>query len=323
MSINSNKVMCWNGKNKTLVRIHKIFSVKNFLETTFPFYYGDRRDKIKCLTFAGPDALFERLLVNQGITTAGSITTIQTTEKLSVVHNGEELLRKLIRTREEHLPFMKIWPHSFNSFSACYGKKTCIKPPGNKTSPWAKRPFVKYMNEITRLRPHKFELLDIDLCGIFNEANSSSFIRLFENGTVSRSGLAFLTHQKGRDVRGGKLFLLLENYLDKEAKDSEGIPLLSFDSIRKKYKKNPTDIARYELIPLYYICKLYNLGYMLSMDKLIEYRDRNKDSGLAVNMLQYFFSWVRLDLINNPRYVLKHNLESVMNEWYAYDCWVD
>jgi hypothetical protein len=314
MTLNPEKIASWNGKNKARVRLYKKHDVEMFLQNNPEIDPG-------CLTFAGAHAFFERLLVSNHLVKAGNIFTIQTYEKLAEKHNGREILDILIKTQKKYLGGMKIWPFNFRSFTECYKLSGCSAPENNNTAEWTKEPLYTYMKRVLNAKPVSFNVLDLDFCGIFNENNSESVINLFKNDVLDNSGVAFVTHQKGRDVRGGKLFNILNGYLKTS-------PYVAFDSIPHINEKAwDTYVARYILIPLFYMCNAYENGYILKMERLIEYRDKNKGSGLAVNMLQYFFSWKRIashkEATSDEWLIQKRSLVDVIEEEYTYLQWID
>ncbi len=324
---NSAKIDSWEGPNKTRVRHHKLHEVQctkeavgnllveeGVIESIEDFHPS-------CLTFAGSVAKFERLLINHNVTTPKDILTIQTYKKLGEGHCGKEILKKLIRTRSKHLGGMKIWPYSFLSFSQKYSalgdSPTCEYPSNSQNALWSKPPYSGMMNTTVKNPPARFSVLDLDLCGIFNQTNADSITNLFKSKALDDRGVMFITHLKGRDVRGGKLFeILLEEFETSE--------YVNFDSIKDAFEEDPTYYSRYVLVPLYYMSKAYDSGYILQLNKLIEYRDKNPESGLAVNMLQYFFNWVSIKKSRvDPSGTRVKSMCAVLNEDYGYHCWID
>lgn len=314
MSENPSKIETWDGKNKIRVRLFKRFEVEAFVAQEKE---RTKRFSPHCLTFAGTLAKFERLLVDRKLVNPQNIVTIQTYERLGENHSGREILDKLLETRQTYLPGMHVWPFNFNSFSQCYTSKKCLLPSDSKTAGWRHPPYYEVLARLTRAKPKRFSVLDLDFCGIFNESNSQSVVNVFNNGVMHDRGVAFITHQKGRDVRGGKLFDVLHGYL-------KPCKLINFNTI--PFSGDPdkdTYAARYILIPLYYMCKAYEAGHVMSLERLVEYRDKNSSSGLAVNMLQYFFRWRPVDSFKEPFITMRTNLEEVMNEQYNYNIWID
>jgi hypothetical protein len=312
MSTNALKISTWGGANKAKIRLFKKYEIQKTLteissDDDLPEFW-----RPKMLSFAGPYAILERMLVNHRAVTPTDITTIQTYEKMSQHHNGETILRTLLNTRKKHLSGMRIWPYNFYSFSKNYKLGGCSYPSTNTQAKWSKKPYKYFMDTIVKEPVNRFNILDLDLCGIFSQKNADSVENLFKHRVVDKRGVAFITHQKGRDVRGGKLFNVLHKYL----KES---PLIDFESIFEQGEKlTDTYIARYILIPLYYMCKANEYGYVLSLDRLIEYRDLNRESNLAVSMLQYFFSWVDADYVKDYDSLTRSCLETVVNEEYEF-----
>jgi len=309
----SPKLDNWGGANKARVRLFKKHDIQKFVGEEIK-RTGNREWKPNILSFPGPTAILERLLVNHGVIKPDNITAIQTYEKLSEKHEGGRLLKKLIRTRQSYLSGMYIWPYNFHTFSNKYTIESCSPPSSSKQAIWAKPPYKRFMNQITSKPTNKFSIMDLDLCGIFSQKNSDSIVNLFKNGVTESSGLMFITHQKGRDVGGGKLFDVLYGYL----RCNE---FLDFDSIPNIYEEGyETYVARYTLVPLYYMCKAFEYGFTMKMNRLIEYRDLNEDGVIAVNMLQYFFSWEKTGT-SNKEFI--HNILDVINEEYDYFNLVD
>jgi len=310
--MNSPKLESWGGANKSRVRLFKKHDIQKFIRTDASLY--DRQDDWEphMVSFPGPRAVLERLLVNQEVLSSSNITAIQTYETMSRVHNGELFLKRLIRTRSDHLPKMRIWPYNFKMFSERYKLGGCSYPSNTTQAKWCKAPYKRFMDQVVTEPIERFSILDLDLCGIFSKKNADSVESLFKNRVIDPSGLLFVTHQKGRDVRGGALFDTLHGYL-KECRfvDFDSIPHLNEEGYE-------TFVARYIMIPLYYMCKAYEYGYVLTMTRLIEYRDFGADAGNAVNMLQYFFKWEDADYITDADTKLRSGLECAMNEEYEY-----
>lgn len=306
---NPTKISTWEGKNKARIRLFKKFDIE---------ILASHEITPVCLTFAGATAKLERLITAHRLVKPSNIVTIQTYEKLSPTHNGREILDQLMEHSKQHaLRNMYVWPYNFKSFSECYLPSGCKYPSEFKEAEWSKPPLKELMDRIVKTKTKKFSVLDLDFCGIFNENNSDSVVNIFKNGIMEDGGVAFITHQKGRDVRGGKLFDILHGYLKNH-------PYINFESIPHIHEKEyATHIARYILIPLFYTLKAYECGYVLNFNRLIEYRDKNEESGLAVNMLQYFFKWVKAAEISEPYSRLKGCLENTMNEQYDYLRWID
>jgi hypothetical protein len=306
---NPTKISTWEGKNKARIRLFKKFDIELLSDTgVVPV----------CLTFAGATAKLERLVIAHKLVKPSNIVTIQTYEKLSPTHNGKEILEQLLEVRKQHsLRNMYIWPYNFKSFSECYLPTGCKYPSEYNEAEWSKPPLKELMDRLVNIKTKKFNVLDLDFCGIFNENNSESVVNLFKSGVMDIQGTAFITHQKGRDVRGGKLFDILHGYLKNH-------PYIDFNSIPHINEKNyDTYVARYILIPLFYMLKAYENGYVMSLNRLIEYRDKNENSGLAVNMLQYFFAWAKTSELKDPYGKLKPALTRTMDERYQYFKWID
>lgn len=212
---------------------------------------------------------------------------------------------------------MRIWPYNFHRFTQRYSLGGCDYPSKSVQAKWCKAPYRRFMDQMVDEPIERFSIMDLDLCGVFSQKNADSVENLFRSRVVEPSGLLFITHQKGRDVRGGALFDTLHGYL-KECRflDFDSIPHIDEDGYE-------TYVARYVLIPLYYMCKAYEYGYTLKLVRLIEYRDFGADAGNAVNMLQYFFRWEDADYVTTADTRLRLWLEAVMGERYEYINWVD
>jgi len=314
--MSSPKLDYWSGANKARVRLFKKHEIVRFIGHDSGCY--DRQDdwQPNMLSLPGPKAILERLLVNHDIIKAKNITAIQTYERMSAIHEGEPMLRALIRTRKNYLGGMRIWPYNFDSFANRYDLTGCEAPSNSIKAKWSLPPYKQFMNQMVRDPIVRFSILDLDLCGIFSKKNAGNIENMFKNRIVEPSGVMFITHQKGRDVRGGALFDILNGYLKNNH-------LIDFDSIPNITTEGwETYVARYVLIPLYYMCKAYEYGYALELTRLIEYRDTNTNSGLAVNMLQFFFKWLDTDYITDADTLTRTNLERVMTEEYEYLRWI-
>lgn len=314
--MNSLKIRNWSGKNKTRVRLLKAREIEKLIDEDKKYFGREEGWQPYYLTFSGAEAYLERMLVARGLISDDSIITIQTYEKLGSHHDGKGLLNKLIKTRNKHLKYMRIWPYNFHSFAKNYTMDGCLPPSNSPTAGWNTRPYKKYMKQILLDDPVQFSVLDLDFCGIFNENNSESVIKLFENKVLESIGVMFLTHQKGRDVRGGKLYDILYPYFCKT-------PLINFKTIIDNCSHySESDIARYILIPLYYMCRAYENGYTLELTRRIEYRDLGKDNKAAVKMIQYFFTWNSIDIWQDHEAANRQLLTSVMDEDYPKHVWV-
>lgn len=303
----SPKLASWDGPNKARVRLYKKHEIQQLVSMN-----READWEPKMLSFAGPTATLERLLVNHRLIKPNNITTIQTYERLSSIHHGEPLLRKLINTRKRHLGGMKIWPYNFQSFAKCYGPDGCIYPSRSKQAKWSKKPYKWFMDQVIKDAPEKFSVLDLDLCGIFSRKTADSIESLFKNDLLNPSGLMFVTHQKGRDVRSGQLMDTLLGYLRTSDYLEEG----TMDILLEEFDE--TYLARYILIPLYYMSKAFDHGYTLCTQRLIEYRDISAGSQNAVNMLQFFFRWKKATLMSDPNGAVKYYLTKVLEDEYPY-----
>jgi len=315
--MNPLKIRKWSGKNKTRVRLLKAREIEKLINEDKEYFDRPEGWQPYYLTFSGAEAYLERMLVARELISDDNIITIQTYEKLGSHHDGKGLLDKLIKTRNKHLKHMRIWPYNFHSFAEKYTADGCQPPSECKTAGWNTPPYRKYMQQLVSDDPVKFSVLDLDFCGIFNRRNSESVVKLFENKVLEKSGVMFITHQKGRDIRGGELFDILYSYMCQTK-------LINFKSIIDFYggKLSP-DVARYMLIPLYYICKAYENGYTLELTRRIEYRDLGKTNQAAVKMIQYFFKWHSLDVWDDHELASRSFRQDVIDEDYPTHSWVE
>ena len=296
----------WTGPNKARVRLFKARDVEKLLRRT-------KEKEAVLLSFPGTTAIFERLLEQRSLVTGDNMVALQTYERLSDVNAGHEIFKTFERTMKRHFPHCYIWPYNFLSFSKNYHSTGCSFPSKSKTAGWTKQPYAKYMKRICNEDTLRFSVMDIDLCGIFNRDNSGAVVSLFKNGVVKDRGVLFVTHQKGRDVRGGKLFDTLHSYLRNH-------PLIDYDSLIDEENARDTDLARMILVPLYYMANLYDCGYVLKLNRIIEYRDRTGNHP-AVTMLQYFFSW-EISTVGSVDVVID-NMVAVMSEDTPTFKWID
>lgn len=325
---------------KALTRAIKRQAIHNAIED------GEIPKNPAVFSFAGAEATFERSIVGHKLVRPQDIVTVQTSQVRGCIDGGK-VLRRLIKVRDEFLPGMSIWPHTFKSFSeGCKGDKYFTPPFENRggTKPaWLRKPtFRREMEKFHKLTPRPFHILDIDMCGIFSESNGYDITRLMENKALADNGLLFINHQKGRENTGGKnrLFQFLQDYFEEctlfdicLVKDDDG-QMIDFSS--------PDEMSwwlvRYRLAPIFYVLEAYKAGYQLQVERLIEYRDKNKKSRAGVNMLQWIFTFQTLpshklksqesmaefaNLINNEAEMLSRELSLITNEAYRYEEYID
>lgn len=329
------KISLWNGTNKRRARSRKLAAVLR-----------DQRSRLlppnpQVLSFAGTQAHFERALVSRGATLPENITTIQQAGG----KEGEEVLRRLLRVKDQHLPGMYVWPHTFHSFSSGCKKDRILTPPfvPKRWNPpkWYRAPtFRREMERFLDKKPTPFSVLDIDFCGVFSQTNGGDVVQLMRNGMLADKGLLFVNHQKGRDGRSGKLFEFLREYFrycrhfDVNGLSDRDGGAMDFDS------EDPLSFwfTRYVLVPVYYVCEAFEAGYRLEVERLVEYRDTNPDSGAGVVMLQWYFRFGRLrsyklrtggDIaepsaaLTRDRQRLQQHLEIIAREAYPYTETID
>lgn len=287
----SRKVTRWDGPNKRRARARKINLVARAQKCGFLPRHP------QALTFAGAKAHFERGLIRRGIIRPEDIITIQTCRNIGN-HKTDAILKKLISLRNKELPGMMIWPYDFSSFSEGYEADGVTIPAFVGSPPaWFKSPtFRREMHAFLEHKPRRFDVIDADICGTFSEANGGDIVRLMQNGRLADRGLLFINHMKGRDGRFGKLFQFLREYL-------HFCPYFDVDSLEDDYgdrvdlkTEDPLSFwfVRYVLVPIYYTCEAFAAGYLLNVERLVEYRDRNPSTRAGVNMLQWYFSFERL-----------------------------
>jgi hypothetical protein len=334
------KVSNWDGPNKRRERSRKRNYVLQEQRTGFI-----PSDPI-VLSFAGALAPLEKALVNRGITKSEHIITVQSCQRIGG-HEGDPILRKLIKTRDEHLPGMYIWPHSFHSFTTGYAGDKILVPaftthqrilPKWYTSPTFRQEMYRFMNK----PPVPFDVLDIDFCGIFSEANGNDVVRLMHNRALADRGLLFVNHQKGRENPGGglKLFDFLKDYF-RVCEHFDVDSLEDREGNRPDFDSNDGltwYFIRYVLVPIFYVCEAFNAGYQLRTERLVEYRDRNPDSQAGVVMLQWYFTFERLpsfwlqeggsivkfsEAFTRDRERLEKHLDFIAHERYPYISAID
>lgn len=272
------------------------------------------------LSFAGAMAHFEKNLVHNDLAASEDIVTIQTCNRVGE-HDGAEILGLLIKERDRNLPGMKIWPSSFESFVDSYTGEVASIPLFSKSSVPRWRYTPNYYREIVKFRnqpARPFDILDIDICGIFSEETASTISKLMKNQKLGEKGLMFINHQKGRDGRFGALFEFLKRYYtDNPYFDVNKIPVPEeakdidlFSSSAYSF-----DVARQILVPAYYVCEAYKAGYHLDIE-LFEYSDRNEVSNLGVNMLQWMFPFEKHNGTAEDKERLEYTLDVVQKECY-------
>jgi hypothetical protein len=289
------KVTHWTGKNKNKARLRKLSLIKESRKEGFLSTHP------QMLSFAGGPAIFERLLVAKKLVESQDMITVQDCMIKSNGYPSEKVLRTLIKNRDMYLPDMLIWPYNFNSFVKGYKGDTIRIPPVHTGSPpkWYKdKDFREEMEWFIDQRAYPFEILDIDMCGPWSPETGTDIATLMKNGKLDISGLLFINHLKGRDVRGGKTLSFLEEYFNRRK-------FIDLTKITDGYG-NPInlDIAspftllcfRTVLVPLFYVTEAYFAGYHLRVERLIEYRDKNEDGQAGTNMLQWLFTFEATDV---------------------------
>jgi len=287
----SKKMDKWDGEMKSFVRALKVQAVKNAQKS------GLIDKDSAALTLAGAKAHFEIALSNKKIIKPENIITVQCPTKPD--HKvGDKVLRNLLKVRDEQLPGMHVWPSTFDSFCQGYTKDRVYIPAVASSAPaWHRSTTFRHeMHKFIDMDVKDISVADIDLCGIFSQNNADAAIRLMENNVLADTGVMFINHQKGRD---GQCVPMLQEHFDydphfnlEEVRQYWGEAVtLSLEGKTKEEKQELFYLIRYRLVPIYYIVKAYQAGYCLELNRLVEYRDRNSDSGVGVNMLQWMFTF--------------------------------
>jgi hypothetical protein len=340
----STKMSRWDGAKKTLVRALKVQAVKQAHKD------GLIAEDTVALTLAGAKAHFEIALATKNLVKPENIITIQCPTKPN--HKvGDKVLRSLLGIRNESLPGMHVWPSSFDSFCQGYTKERthipAVSTGKNKAPAWHRATtFRREMHKFIDLPTRNISVADIDLCGIFSEENASSTLKLMENDVLADNGVMFINHQKGRD---GQCVSFLEEHFHFGAHFNmadvrrywEEPVTLTLEGKTKEEKKDLFYLIRYRLVPIYYTVKAFEAGYCLELDRLVEYRDKNSDSGVGVNMLQWLFTFSKRESVKMAstlrgatvgKYyeacqkeidLLQYQLELLASESYPYDNHVD
>lgn len=291
------KVTHWGGPMKKKTRAKKTLLIRESKKEGF------LRGEPYMLSFAGGPAIFERLLSARQLVSHENMVTIQDCMMKSNGYPSEKILRTLIKNRDEHLPEMMIWPYNFSSFVTGYKGETIRIPPVNPGSApkWYRDESFKQEMEWFIDQPAiPFDILDIDMCGPWSPKTGTDIATLMKNGKLDMKGLMFINHLKGRDMRGGKTLTFLKEYFNRrkfiqleKIVDYAGNPL-NLDDDENDFTKL---CFRTILVPLFYITEAYFAGYHLRVNRLIEYRDRNEETGQAgTNMMQWLFMFEATDV---------------------------
>ena len=249
-TVEKSKILSWAGENKRFVREQK---VKLALQAY-------KRDSY-IISLPGASCSFERSLTENGVP-SNKIIGIQSPYKLPN-HDGEVVLNKIKSQLTGELTDMLIWPGDIRDFFKRLRKG---KLSGKKILP---KVLGHLDNKVLDTNINKVSIVDIDLCGIFNSYLVSLIHQIFRTKSLDDNFVLFLNLQKGRDVRGGKLFRLI-----------------------KKYGVNSTDLEdiRYFYFPYIILSIGKKHGYFGNVSNLFEYSDKNKNN-VGVNMLQFVFKF--------------------------------
>lgn len=290
------KVTHWTGANKNKSRVKKIALIRESMKEGF------LREDPYMLSFAGGPAIFERLLSDRKLVNCDNMVTVQDCMMKSNGYPSEKVLRTLIKNRDEHLPDMMIWPYNFSSFVTGYKGDTIHIPPVNSGSApkWYRdESFKQEMEWFIDQPAYPFGILDIDMCGPWSPKTGTDIALLMQNGKLDMKGLMFINHLKGRDVRGGKTLAFLKDYFKRRKFiQLDKITDYAGESLNLDDNSEFTLLCfRTVLVPLFYITEAYFAGYHLRVNRLIEYRDKNKETGQAgTNMMQWLFMFEATDV---------------------------
>lgn len=293
----SKKVERWEGENKQTVRIHKARLVSKVFKQL-----RINPNTARLLSFAGSEARMERILARRKLCKPSNMTTVQATNIRGKNEQAEQIATSLIQSRDRYLPGMKIWPADFSEFVVSYGSKEdrVTAPRTSKHNPrkWFTNPsFRAEMQNLVGRKASPFEILDIDLCGIFSEETALNITRLMRKRKFSpRGGVFFVNHMKGRDGRWGRLHEFIEDYFSDHPHFGPEEFLYNrqtgdtFADIIARDPNDPEffDCVRYALAPIYYVCEAFEAGYTAWPQARFEYRDLN-DNRSGVNMIQWCF----------------------------------
>jgi hypothetical protein len=295
------KTALWSGSNKEKVRQIKLEKLKEaFSDGTLEI-----ENTPLMLSFPGAQARFEKLVIEEGLLEPWQITAIQTAG-LKGEHLGQPYLHNLIKIRNEELPGMPIWPWEFDIFCKNY-KDGRLKPPVFQDAAWAKDGLARAeMENITNIDTDNFpsatapfDILDLDLCGVFTRGLLKSLEELIEPPShIAEKGVLFLTQQKGREA-GYWFFPFLREYF------SAG-ELLDFteDGFTTSLAGHPNfNLAR----------TFANKGYTLDIEHLVEYADKNEGTTGGNYMLQWICSFRYTGIISDAR--MKELENVILSNW--------
>jgi len=278
----------WRGKHKEWMRRQKEREIRERQREGFI----SKRPGM--CTFPGSCAHLEKSLVNFGVTEPEAIVGIQSYTYVGG-ERGKEYLDDLLRNRRNYLRGMYIWPHEFETFVKSYKGTTAqtLSCTTGKPGWYTNKRYLREMDRFATKEATPFEILDMDICGGFNQRIGEDISTLMENQKLADQGLLFITHSKGRDADEVTVLGFLRNYFcyspyfdiggisdpeTGENLDLNGKSTFTLDTIRRI------------LVPVYYVCQAFINGYKLEVDKLFEYRDGRK----GTTMYQWFFRFEKL-----------------------------
>jgi len=261
------KTLKWGGKNKAAVR-----EVKKTLIANFNASLND--EPIKMLSFPGAVASLEKAVLE---IPGAEVVGVQTDERVGAF-SGANVLEKLSKVTEEGGFSLPTFVGRFSSLPEALRTGTFAGdnkvPASLQLGPW-----------FSENQDVKFNVLELDVCCAFGPTVVDPLAELLADGRVADDSLMLVNHMKGRE----KPWFL--EYLSSK-----------YDWTEVGYgKKAPSKAAgsfyRYFSIPQFYSSLFLKYGFSCPITGVYEYRDKN-DTGLAVNMVQYFF---RAKKIANPK----------------------
>jgi hypothetical protein len=297
------KVANWNGTNKQRVRTAKL----EYIQQAFKDGFLTKSEDNLMLSLPGAEAKLELALVEAGLLEGYQITAVQTARRRSDLDDGITALRNLIALRDSNdlLAGMAIYPWGFEDLLSTYnGGK--LSPPSYKNGAWYTEPVARAeMENITNddgpSGTAPFCIIDADTCGTFN----SELLELLSKLTcppshIMDSGLLFINCQKGRDKDLAADLVGYSRYAGEEAlvkELSRRGHAKAFDEtgLWKLDQGQELSLCRNVIFPALLMQEFSKQGFLLQADKLYEYKDANPGSGKGVNMLQWFFSWSKVD----------------------------
>lgn len=237
----------WNGKAKSWVREHKA-----------EILAAASRENFHYLGFPGDTAAMERLLVDQGLLQWEDVVGIQRGRPFNN-YDGRDVLRHLMQQTSD-APFA-LYVGDFTQFTQQFGPQYYpeLRQRERQLGLGDSRSFARWMFERGNVQ---FSACDIDLCCPFYRPNAQAICSLFSTNRLSRRGVLFITHMKGREKPADRA------YLNTTARGNK---------------------FWYGEVPAFYMHTASLLGYALKLKEVVEYCEEHP----ATPMLQYIFTFQR------------------------------